>query len=343
MEKRYQVFISSTYVDLKDERRAVMQVIIELDCIPAGMELFPASDDEQLEFIKRVINDCDYYLLIIGGRYGSVDASGLSYTEQEYAYAVSRGLNVIALIHDKPDEIPMGKSEKDPALRAKLEEFKAKVKRGRLVKPWNAASELPGLVATSLSHAIRTHPAVGWIRANTAASVDVLTDINRLRKEVEELRDRNAALQKALAEAAPATPIFDNLAQLDEETRAFGAYLREGYRGWQRWGQDTTWREMFGYIAPYLVKHPDEKFVKSVLGTALFRRFTTDRSDSNDSLDDQFFQTIGIQFQALGLVRIQYSQTTTGGMAMFWSLTSAGERLMLELRTVRTKTIESKS
>src|SRR5216683_8241641 len=99
MDKRYQVFVSSTFADLKEERQAVIRTLIEMDCIPAGMELFPAADEEQFTFIKRVIDDCDYYLLIIGGRYGSVDESGISYTEQEYEYAVSRGLKVIALLH----------------------------------------------------------------------------------------------------------------------------------------------------------------------------------------------------------------------------------------------------
>ncbi len=55
---------------------------MEMDCIPAGMELFPAIDEGQWEFIKKVIDDCDYYLLIIGGRYGSVAEDGLSYTEK---------------------------------------------------------------------------------------------------------------------------------------------------------------------------------------------------------------------------------------------------------------------
>lgn len=53
MDKRYQVFISSTYSDLKEERSKVMQTIMSLDCIPAGMELFPAIDAEQFEFIKK--------------------------------------------------------------------------------------------------------------------------------------------------------------------------------------------------------------------------------------------------------------------------------------------------
>ena len=87
MDKRYQVFVSSTYADLKQERQHVIQALIEMDCIPAGMELFPAADEEQWEFIKKVIDDCDYYLLVIGGRYGSVTSEGISYTEKEFDYA----------------------------------------------------------------------------------------------------------------------------------------------------------------------------------------------------------------------------------------------------------------
>src|SRR5678815_5746010 len=101
MEKRYQVFVSSTYADLRDERRRVIQTLMEMDCIPAGMELFPAADEEQWAFIKRVIDDCDYYILIIGGRYGSTTSEGISYTEKEYDNALEKGLKVLAFIHEK--------------------------------------------------------------------------------------------------------------------------------------------------------------------------------------------------------------------------------------------------
>ena len=133
MDKRYQIFVSSTFADLKDERQQVIQALMEMDCIPSGMELFPAQDDEQWDFIRRVINDCDYYLLIIGGRYGSLSGDGVSYTEKEFDYAVSIGLKVIALLHESPDEIPVAKSEVNPDLREKLEAFRQKVSSNRLV------------------------------------------------------------------------------------------------------------------------------------------------------------------------------------------------------------------
>jgi Domain of unknown function (DUF4062) len=146
MDKRYQVFVSSTYADLKEERRAIIQTLIEMDCIPAGMELFPAADEEQFEFIKRIIDDCDYYLLIIGGRYGSTTPDGLSYTEKEFDYACEHGLRVLSFIHENPGAIPMEKSELDPVLRGRLEAFRGKAKAGKLVRPWSDAKELPGLV-----------------------------------------------------------------------------------------------------------------------------------------------------------------------------------------------------
>ena len=92
MDKRYQVFVSSTFEDLQEERKEVIQVLLESDCIPAGMELFQASDDDQWTLIKNVIDDCDYYLVIIGGRYGSTNKDGISYTQMEYEYALKKGI-----------------------------------------------------------------------------------------------------------------------------------------------------------------------------------------------------------------------------------------------------------
>src|SRR5438105_7666351 len=182
MDKRYQVFVSSTYADLKQERQRVIQALMEMDCIPAGMELFPASDEGPWAFIKRIIDDCDYYLIIIGGRYGSTTPEGVSYTEKEFDYASDRGLKIIALVHEDPDSIPVNKSDIDPSLRKKLQAFRQKVATNRLVKFWKSANELPGMVALSLSKTIKTYPAVGWVRGSSIANEELLIETNELRK-----------------------------------------------------------------------------------------------------------------------------------------------------------------
>ena len=99
-QKKYQVFVSSTFRDLIEERQDAIRNVLDLKHIPAGMELFPAADINQLDYIKKVIDECDYYLLIMGGRYGSMDAEGVSYTEREYDYAVDTGKAVIAFVHN---------------------------------------------------------------------------------------------------------------------------------------------------------------------------------------------------------------------------------------------------
>lgn len=333
MDKRYQVFVSSTYADLMEERQKVIRTVMEMDCIPAGMELFPAADEEQFRFIKRVIDDCDYYLLIIGGRYGSLNEEGISYTEKEYEYAVSIGLKVIALIHKNPDEIAFGKSEQDPQLREKLGEFRRKVSANRLVLFWESAHELPGLVAQSLAKTIKIFPAVGWVRANKAASEDLLIEINGLRKQNAGFRDRNNELQMELARLS-SRPALENLAGLQDKFKLFGTYTRR----WrnevnQHWDVTITWAEMFAAVAPYMASFPNESFVKTVLTRAAFLKSQNDGYSSE--LDDQLFRTVALQLKALNLVDIEYKQSTTGTMTLFWSLTPYGERVMLELRTVK--------
>lgn len=82
MDKRYQVFVSSTYMDLVEERLEVIKALLELDCIPCGMEYFPAASEESWSYIASLIDQCDYYVVIVGGRYGSTTEEGISFTEK---------------------------------------------------------------------------------------------------------------------------------------------------------------------------------------------------------------------------------------------------------------------
>ena len=190
MEKRYQVFVSSTFSDLKEERTKVMQTIMSLDCIPAGMELFPAMDEEQFEFIKRIIDDCDYYILMIGARYGSMDGNGVSYTEKEYDYAVSKNIPVLAFLHNDISSVQMNKADVCDDLRQKLYKFRKKVETGRLVLYWGNADELNAKVAVSLPKTIKMFPRTGWVKANLQTNAETLQEINLLRKENDGLRSK---------------------------------------------------------------------------------------------------------------------------------------------------------
>ena len=331
MDKRYQVFVSSTYADLKDERHRVTQTLMEMDCIPAGMELFPAVDEEQWEFIKRVIDDCDYYILIIGGRYGSLTEEGISYTEKEYDYAISIGIKVLAFVHERPEEIPVGKSDIDPTLRAKLDDFRSKVTANRLVKFWTTATELPGIVALSLSKTIKLYPAVGWIRARNIASDEILTDLNDLRKENDRLRTKIKQFE------AQDPPEALNLAGLDEPFQFQVTWRTSGQYGGTKYEVLTaTWSDIFAAIAPSLVEHPPDEKARGIIASGLYRKLKEyPAAPSGIKVVNDDHDTMRVQLTTLGLVDVSYTKSTRGDMVLFWTLTRKGQKLLLDLRTVK--------
>lgn len=319
MDKRYQVFISSTYTDLKEERKAVMQALMEMDCIPAGMEMFPATDEEQFEFIKKIIDDCDYYLLIIGGRYGSIAPDGLSYTEKEFDYAVSKGVKVVALIHGSPDSIPQGKSEITSEAIEKLKLFRKKASTGRLIKYWQETKELPGLVALSLQKTIKMFPSTGWVRADKIAREDLLSETNDLRKQ-------NKELSEQLAKSKLTSTVKD-IADIDSEIEV-GLCWREG----DEFPYKMTWREIFTIISPEIKSSIPETSIEKVITSYMFSDFdeNTEQGIDNFKLNFNFVKQLRIQFMAYNLIRAIDTMGITS-----WSLTDKGKQFMLECCAVK--------
>jgi Domain of unknown function (DUF4062) len=198
-DKRYSVFISSTFEDLKSERQAVQDVIISSGDFPVQMESFPAADEDQFEFIKALIDKCDYYVLIVAGRYGKPAEDGLSYTEKEYRYAVSKGIPVLVMLHGDRGSISADKSEDTKEGKERLAGFVATVQANRLRKTWTTPDALKLAVREALEHAKATKPAVGWVRGDAVASVEALEELNEVRKENAKFRDAIGNLEIELA------------------------------------------------------------------------------------------------------------------------------------------------
>lgn len=170
MDKKYQIFISSTYRDLIEPRAKVRDAILSMMNFPVGMEMFNASDEEQWEIIQETIDSSDFYVLILAQRYGSVFEEGpdigISYTEKEFKYAQQIGLPTLVFIIR--DDVPLKKEfmETDPSKSKKLEEFKNIAQHGRTVQWWSSADELAREVSESLHKEIRRKKRPGWIRGD---------------------------------------------------------------------------------------------------------------------------------------------------------------------------------
>lgn len=191
MDKKYQVFISSTYEDLKEERDAVVKTVLQMGHLPVGMEMFQASDKSQWETIQRHIQQSDYYIVIVAHRYGSVNPeTRISYTQQEFNYAGEQKIPRLAFIIDDKASWQNDRNETGPSVKKKLDAFKKHVKSARIVKFWQDKKDLAYLVQGSLNHEININPRVGWVRATEAASPQVADELARLSRENRELLER---------------------------------------------------------------------------------------------------------------------------------------------------------
>lgn len=203
MNKRLQVFVSSTYTDLIEERQAAVSAILKSGHIPAGMELFTAGDKSQWETIKRWIDESDVYMLILGGRYGSIESdSGLSYTELEYNYALEIGKPLFACVI-KPTALDVKVREKgrevlenqNPQL---LSIFQQKV-LSNMSAFFEDCKDIRLCVLESLPEISATRDLSGWISGREVPDTKGLVDeITKISQENSNLKNKNEKLQRQL-------------------------------------------------------------------------------------------------------------------------------------------------
>jgi hypothetical protein len=257
LERRHQVFVSSTYVDLVEERSEVMQALLELECMPAGMELFPAANDTQWDWIKRVIDESDYYIVIVAGRYGTISKdTGLSFTEMEYRYAVEQGKPVIGFLAEDVASLPAKNTEQQAARAKKLDAFRELVKT-RLCKFYASPADLGAKVSRSITQLKKQHPTPGWVRADVLDSLASSDEVLAMKRENEELKQK----LETLGLQRPAT--METLASGSEQYKLEFVFVREAVspetnrfkKVAEEWSSvNVSWDDMFGILGPGLLE-----------------------------------------------------------------------------------------
>lgn len=201
--KKYQIFISSTYTDLVEERKAVQEVILKMYQIPIGMEMFSADNEEQWEVIQETIDSSDYYVLIIGRRYGSTTEEGISYTEKEYQYAKSNDIPILAFIIGDKAPLTVDKMENDKEKVDSLERFIHDAQTGRMVEWWNSKEELAMKVALALQKQISRGKRPGWIRSDVINVEATQNELVEMSKKIRNLEEENEVLRGRINERKP--------------------------------------------------------------------------------------------------------------------------------------------
>lgn len=338
MEKKYQVFVSSTYEDLQQERREIMHALLELNCIPAGMELFPAADEDQWSLIKGVIDDCDYYIIISAGRYGSIGPEGISYTEMEHRYAIEQKKPVIAFLHRDPDSLPKNRTEAKQEGQELLSQFRARLQE-RMCKYWSSPQELGSVVSRSLIMLQRKHPGIGWVRGDMVPDREASVELLDLRKQIEDLQKQ---LDAARTQAPPGT---DGLAQgenpfvIQYTARSIKGFNSHSWTG----GVSVAWDDIFYTVSPLLIHESSDGDVRRSLNGLITQEALPNLKQNPKAEGHQFlefhieedsFHTIIVQLRALGLITQSVKNRSIKDASTYWTLTPYGDSLMLRLRAM---------
>lgn len=340
IERRFQVFVSSTYQDLIDERRAVIQALLELDCIPAGMEMFPAANEDQWSLIREVIDQSDYYVVIVGGRYGSTTAEGISYTEKEYDYAVEVGLPILGFVHGDPGSIPASMTELEPEARRRLELFRAKVMT-RMVKEYSTADELASVVSRGLVRSFRRDSRPGWVRGDLAMTDATRAEIAELKAALVEAEQRRTAAESALDDPGLDETFAhgDEVVELTFEVSHGLAYspTKQGVR------LDYTWDEVIDLVGPVMLDEaPEAQLRKALNGSVTTYLLAIEDGGWSETtilgatLADDSWGHVLVQLRALGVIRAGTKKRTVSDRAVYWSLTPAGDQYLVRLKATPT-------
>jgi len=204
MNKKHLVFISSAQGDLKVERRELERIVTELSAIPITMDSFDITQAEDRRFIRKSIEECDYFLNLTAHMGGK--AVGKTFAlELEYVYAVKAKIPVLALIVDEKARLRGSKKEKDETAAKALADFKKKLENHSCAK-WTTSADLRLKALNLLSREMNLNPRCGWIPCDEAFSPSVANELSRLSRENDILRSRLTMEETDIVEKAEILP-----------------------------------------------------------------------------------------------------------------------------------------
>ena len=142
------VFLSSTYLDLIEHRKAVVNALRTMDEDVGNMEVFGARDEEATTVSLEELDKCDVLVGVYAYRYGTVPTgSKTSVTEQEYLHAMSKKIPVLVFVVDESH--PWAPKSMDKSL-AKINKFKSKATKEHTPDYFTSPDNLAQKVVSSI-------------------------------------------------------------------------------------------------------------------------------------------------------------------------------------------------
>lgn len=316
-QPKFQIFISSTFEDLQDERDQIIKATLEMGHIPVGMEMFSAADDEQWKIIAKHIEESDYYVIIAAHRLGSMAENGLSYTRKEYEYARKLKIPILGFLIDEKASWEAHRFERGAHNKELLDEFKDLI-REKPVSFWSNADDLYGKFSVSLMKTIASTPRSGWVRASTGTvAPEVAAEVVRLSSENAGLRQELASI-KHEADMEHKDELRRALDTLKNTKRRFSyKYSRDGE--WQK-DQEVTLYAAFRQVAAEMIVESTIPTLANLLAMAI----RTDKEADWFTVAHNQMRDFMADLLTLELTQPSNRNHNINNTEVYWSLSPTG-------------------
>ncbi|MCB1202547.1 MAG: DUF4062 domain-containing protein [Leptospiraceae bacterium] len=310
---------------MKTERQQVIKAILEMGHIPVGMEMFSAGDDSQWQLIQRQIDDCDYYVIILAHRYGSMDGT-ISYTEKEYTYAVEKNVPILGFILDDKARWPKSKMDNDPHKLILLQGFKEKIKK-KIIDYWKNSSDLKTKTAIALIKQFSINPRPGWVKSSDAVDSNTLNEISRLSIENSQLRARLA--EKSSENEGRAISNLEKTITILKTNRANISFYYKGGYAWEN-SKEISYERIFLQLSPELMVEKSVMECSRHIGI-MFNNTNRDLRNPWPTPSNTIRGIIA-DFHILGLIEHSLKKHEVSDTNEYWTMSNYGKEAYAYLR-----------
>ena len=309
---KYHIFIGSTLDDLKNERKGIIKIIMELGHIPIMADYLDLTDKNGEQLLQKTIEECDYFIALAAHKIPPLEA--------EYNIAAKKNIPVIALVIDEKARWKSSKKETEPELVAKMEEFKNKLRSGAC-ETWLNSTDLCQKCQNLLIMEMNLRPQSGWIKADQATLPSVANELSRLSAENEHLRQHvNFDNGELIAKLRDQMKQTIRVLALNEITLSF--YYSTG----ESWENPRQFRHirLFKLLAPELMLGKTTAEISRFLGTVL--NPDLDKAVRKDyPTPSNTIKKIMADFSLLKLVKCVNGNESSGNEV--WEITEYGKEL----------------
>ena len=330
IDKRYHVFISTTEADMHAERVVLSQTLVSQGFFSWGLE---QRTPLTTAFARRQIDDCDYFILMLGSRYGELSASGVSYMHLEYIYAVTKQKPILVLMYEAPESRADQYQDKTPEGNIKFLDFRRQLQRERdMVMTFRDLRDLEVAIRHTMPQFLTRYPAQGWIRPNQQQVQQSQDENEQLRQKLIQLEQQPRTISTPQRSAdVPQVQGHEEIA-FDYKVHAY----QDGNFRELRPQRQLTWNDLLMVIGPgFTPAMPEDSFAK-ILNDYLN---STALADVRDVMPRAHaVARCQINIRALHMIKTQFKNNAwivpigrDDRQRVLWELSAAGERHLSRL------------